>query len=159
MSTRPGVPALLLALALTAPVTLAAPKYAVPAASAAGAADGTCTTTALTGRTAIRTKSGTKLGTARMYTATSGEDLGFCVRITPVKRLRSKYTIASVKNETFDPTGAPSSSGLAGGSGYWKDPFLVTGTIFEPGSSMEATVTIKPSGGRKGTAKLTGTLS
>lgn len=157
MLTRLGVPALL--LALTVPVGVAPPTQAgatdtvVRVAQAAA-----CSSTALGSRKTIRTKAGVKLGSARMYAATDGEDLGFCVRITPVKKLRSKYTIATVKNQTFDATGSPSSSGLAGGSGYWKHPFLVTGSIFEPGSTMEATASIKPSRGKKGTAELTGTL-
>lgn len=161
MSSFLRAPALSLALllALVVPAALATPAQAHAPAEARSAAAGTCTSTALGARKAIRTKAGTKLGTARMYAATAGADRGFCVRITPIARLRSRYTIAGLKNVTYDPDGTRSSSGQVGGSGAWKHPFLVTGNILVPGSSMKGVASLQPSGGRKGTVTLRGTLS
>lgn len=158
MSFSRRVPALLLALVV--PVVLAPPTQAhAPGPGVRSAAAGSCTSTALSARKAIRTKAGTTLGTARMYAATAGADRGFCVRITPIKRLRSTYTVAGLKNVTYNPDGTRSSAGQAGGSGTWKRPFLVTGNILVPGSSMKGIASLQPSGGRKGTVTLRGTLS
>lgn len=154
--SRLAVPALLLALVV--PVTLAPPTAAVPAERSASAEKARCGSTAISGRMPIRTRSGAKLGTARMYTGTRGEDLGFCVRITPVRKLRSKYTIAMIKDATYDEEGNRTSYGLIGGSGAWKHPFVYTGTIYGPGDSMKAAISLKPSRGKKGTVTLRGTL-
>lgn len=133
-----------------------------PSAASAGphaAAAGTCTNTKLSGTQPVRSRSGKKLGTAQMFAASRGDDLGFCVRVKPVKALRKVTTQALLPHKTYFPDGNRSSSGLIGGSGLWRYPFLVTGSDFGPGYSMKATAKIVVPGGPSGKAKLEGTLS
>lgn len=151
------------AVTLTASLLVAA----LPTASAAQpgegrtssyAAEGTCTTTKLSGTKPIKTRSGNKLGTAQMFAATSGDDSGFCVRIKPIKSLRKITTQALLPHKTYFPDGDRSSSGLVGGSGAWRYPFLVAGSDFGTGDSMTATAKIVVPGGPSGKAKIEGTL-
>lgn len=151
--------ATLVAAALTTGQATAAAAGSSAAGPASYAAAGTCSTTALSGSKPVKSRSGKKLGTAKMFAATRGEDLGFCVRIKPIKPLRKITTQAFLPHKTYYPNGDRSSSGLVGGSGLWRYPFLVTGTILGPGSSMKATARIKVPGGPSGKAKLVGTLS
>ncbi len=154
MRNRLGVPALLLPLALALPVGLA-PAVAVTAAPGAAR----CSSDALGPATALRTKAGDRLGTARMYAASAGDDLGFCVRVRPVQRLRTSSTVVVMRKKTYDAEGNPTSSGVIGGSGSWRTPFLVTGSIVTPGSSMKAVVGLQAQqGAPRATAVLTGTL-
>jgi hypothetical protein len=157
------VPAVVLAASLVTAVLTTAPAASavqpsgiVPASYEAAA--GTCTTTRLSGSEPIRTRTGKKLGTAQMFVATSGGDLGFCVRIKPVKPLRKLTTQALLPHETYYPDGQRSSSGLIGGSGQWRYPILVTGSAFGTGYSMRATPRIVVPGGPSGKAKISGML-
>ncbi|PUA79039.1 hypothetical protein [Nocardioides currus] len=150
--------ALVLTGLLAAPMGVAPAGAAEHAAGRIAASDGTCTSTKLTGDKPIRSKAGKKLGTAQMFTATRGGDLGFCVRITPIKPLRKVTTQALLPHQTFFADGQPSSHGLIGGSGLWRHPFLVTGSDVGTGYSMKATARLVVPGGPSGTAKLEGTL-
>lgn len=157
------MPAVTLAASLVAAVLTTGPVAAAGQPSDVGpasyAADGTCTATKLTDKVPIRTRTGKKLGTAQMFVGTSGADVGFCVRIKPVKALRKTTTQALLPHATYFPDGQRSSSGLVGGSGAWRDPFLVTGSDFGPGYSMKATAKIVVPGGPSGKAKIAGTLA
>lgn len=153
--------------ALRAVLVIAAALMLVPVSSTARPVDSageragsgaTCTTTKLTASTAIRSRAGKKLGTAQMFAGSSGDDLGFCVRIKPVKTLRKVTTQALLPHVTYFPDGSRSSSGLVGGSGAWRTPFLVTGSDFGPGYSMKATAKIVVPGGPSAKAKIEGTL-
>jgi hypothetical protein len=158
MSAFTMTASMLVAGLASAPTASGAPSSA-SGSEAQAATAGTCTTTKLTGSKPIRTRSGKKLGTAQMFAATSGEDLGFCVRIKPIKPLRKTTTQALLPHSTYFPDGQRSSSGLVGGSGAWRDPFLVTGSDFGTGYSMKATAKIVVPGGPSGKAKIEGTLS
>ena len=78
----------------------------------------------------------------RCCAATSGDDTGFCVRIKPVRSLRKNTTQALLPHRTYFPDGQRGSSGLVGGSGAWRSPFLVTGSDLGTGYSMRATAKI-----------------
>ena len=154
MLRRLGVPVLLLALAV--PLGAAPVAAAPPAADVAQrAAASRCTTASLVDRSAIRTEAGAKLGTARMYAARSGDGLDFCVRITPVDRLRSRDTVAFLRHSTVDADGHQSPSMSIGLS--WRHPFVLYGT-FEPGSGVVAVATLRTPAGTKGTARVSGTV-
>lgn len=151
MRTRLGAPALLLALAL--------PVGAAPAVAVSPAPAASCSSDALGPAKALRTRAGDTLGTARMYAATAGDDLGFCVRVRPVRRLRTDSTVVMMRKKTYDAEGNRTSEGLIGGSGLWKHPLLVTGSIITPGSTMKATIGLQRGpGAPKARAVLTGTL-
>ena len=155
MLRRLGVPVLLLALAV--PLGAAPVAAAPPAADVAQrAAASRCTTASLVDRSAIRTEAGATLGTARMYAARSGDGLDFCVRITPVDRLRSRDTAAFLRWSTVSPDGVESplvpTIRLS-----WKSPFVLHGA--EPGETMKAVATLRAPDGTKGTARISGTVS
>ena len=155
MLRRLGVPALLVALAL--------PLGAVPAASAAlvpdapaQAAAGRCPAESLRDRAAIRTEAGARLGTARMYVTPRDDEHVFCIRVTPVERLRSPDTSAFVRHRKVDADGRRWPSMTIGMS--WRKPFVLYGS-FEPGSGIAALVTLRTPDGTKGTARIRATVS
>lgn len=143
---------------LIAAVLTTGPTASAVQQASQSAADGSCTKTKLSGTKAIRTRSGKKLGTAQMFVATQAEDLGFCVRISPIQPLRKITTQALLPHKTYSPNGERSSNGLIGGSGLWRYPFLVTGSDFGTGYSMKATAKIVVPGGPSGKARISGTL-
>ncbi|NYE37790.1 hypothetical protein F4692_002923 [Nocardioides cavernae] len=161
MWSRLGAPVLLAALAVplgTVPSGAAPPDAAAGAGHAARQA-ATCSADALARPKPLRTRTGEVLGTARMYAATRGGDLGFCVRVKPVERLRTASTVVMVRKTTYDADGTRTSGGVIGGSGMWRTPIFVTGSIIGPGSSLRAVVGIQlEQGAPKGTATLRGTL-
>lgn len=116
-----------------------------------------CLGQALTKRKAVRSRSGAKLGTARLFSAKAGSQRGFCVRLKPTKRLRKRTTIAEYKYAWILPSGHPGGSGMRGGSGYWRTPFLLTGTDFETGAVFDGTVRLYVPGGQSGSVRLKGT--
>lgn len=140
-----------LGLGLLTPAATAA--EAVRAASAS-----TCGTEALTKKKAVRTRSGARIGTAQAFPARNGDELGFCIRISPVPRLRTDSTLAGFSWKDFDAEGRRGSSGAIGGPGYWRDPFLLEGNIYETGSMVKGVAKIQVAGGPSGTAKLRATL-
>lgn len=155
MLRRLGVPALLIALAV--PLGLTPATGAAPASDVAPRAVASrCPATALTDRAVVRTKAGARLGTARMYLAPSGDEFVFCVRVTPVERLRSRDTVAFLRHSTVDADGQRSPSMSIGMS--WRHPFVLYGT-FEPGSGLVAVATLRTPAGTKGTARVSGTVS
>ena len=154
MLRRSGVPALLIALAV--PLGLTPVAAAAPASDVAPrAVAGRCPATALADRAVIRTEAGARLGTARMYVSQSGDQFVFCVRITPVERLRSRDTVAFLRHSTVDADGHQSPSMSIGLS--WRHPFVLYGT-FEPGSGVVAVATLRTPAGTKGTARVSGTV-
>lgn len=146
------------AAALALCVGLSAGVAAPASAEQARVAKGKCTSEVLSKKKAIRTRSGAKLGTAQVFGATRGKHAGFCIKTSPVRRLRKVTTLLEVKNKTFFPDGSRSSSGVMGGSGLWRHPFILTGSDFGSGYTIKAVVKLKVPGGRSGKAKVTGTL-
>lgn len=104
----------------------------------------------------IRTESGAKLGTVRMYVVRDGDEVRFCVRITPVERLRSRDTDAFLRHHEVDADGQQSLSLSIDMS--WRHPFVLYGAR-EPGSSLVAVATLRTPSGMRGTARVTGTVS
>ncbi|MBL0749598.1 hypothetical protein [Nocardioides baculatus] len=153
MLRRLGVPALLIALA--------APLGTVPAAAAAPDEDvaprapaSRCSTMPLVDRSAIRTRAGVRLGTARMYAAASEGGVDFCIRTTPVDRLRSRGTDVSLRLSTISADGVEMPGLTLRPS--WKAPFRIYGV--EPGATLRAETTLRPADGAKGTATVSGSV-
>ncbi|WP_162799462.1 hypothetical protein [Nocardioides sp. 616] len=151
--TRRTAAAALSALALGAGLLTGA---SATASASAEAAPAKCLSESISPKKAIRAKSGAKLGTAQVFRAAAGDEVGFCVRVQPVPRLRKKMTSVTLKDETFFPDGSRSSSGMKGGS--WRNRMMTTGSDFGPGFSYRGVVRLKAPGGPVGTVTVTAVL-
>ena len=156
MLRRLGVPALLLtltvAIAGTPAATAAAPASDVVARPAATR----CPDESLSDRAVIRARDGARLGIARMYVTPMNDEFVFCVRVTPVERLRSRDTLVFVRHRTVGVESEQSPSMTIGIS--WRRPFVLYGS-FEPGSGIAAVTTIRASDGTRGKARIRATVS